>query len=159
MKYVYIFVLMSALYLPAYSNEVSKDQIKYGALTANEEWAGDMYIIGDVTIPKEMTLTVLAGSHLYFANYDILQSGEDRHRAEILVEGTMKSLPTEDNPIRMSLMDESSLLKELERSPGTKVLHFEPYIVDTKIMRDEFRNFKDSYFIYWSLVFLLWVMI
>ena len=132
-------------------------QIKYGELKKDEVWQGDIYLVSDVTIPKGITLTIKPGTRLYFAEYDISQSGEDPERAEIIVNGTLNAQPTDKEPILVASIGKNQW-KQLSAGDKTVQLEFKPYQIDTKAMKNEFHLFKTQYLILWSLIYAMWIL-
>lgn len=140
-----------ALCLPA---TVTEQQLKYGTIYNNETWPNETYIIGDVIIPEEVTVTVEAGSKIIFANYDILKSGQDISQCEIIVEGTFDLNSQPNQPIKVSQINNNTL-KILPLDKDTQIIKFYPYKVETDSLRKEFRSFKTKYFVFWSLIYAL----
>lgn len=130
-------------------------ETKLGQLHTSESWSGNIYLLGDVTIPKGVTLTITPGTHLYFADYDLLHSGDDPTKCEIIVNGFLDVQSIEDNPVRVLQLNQGQYeLTDMKNRP-TQVIKFDPYIVETEPIRQEFRQFKKQYVILWSLVYLL----
>ena len=48
-----------------------------GIITKDEIWSGEIHITGDITVPEEITLTIMPGTNIYVkANYDDTGIGE-----------------------------------------------------------------------------------
>ncbi|MFQ5583184.1 MAG: TonB family protein [Calditrichia bacterium] len=61
-----------------------------GKISEDSRWSGNIYIDGDITIPRGVTLVVEAGSRVVFrARYDKTKSGESPDHAELIVSGTL----------------------------------------------------------------------
>ena len=56
-------------------------------------------LAGDLTIPAGVTLTLAPGVSLYLTGYDLMQSGADPNRTELIVRGTLRTLGTASSPI------------------------------------------------------------
>lgn len=157
-KHLAHLMLMGALFfsvvVEGYATEY---QVKYGTLQKDEVWQGDIYLVSDVTIPKGITLTIKPGTRLYFAEYDISQSGEDPQRAEIIVNGTLNAQPTDKNPILVASIGQNQW-KQLSSGEKAVQLEFKPYQIDTTAMKNEFHAFKTQYLIFWSLVYAMWII-
>ena len=132
--------------------------VKYGSLTHDEIWQGDVYIIGDVTIPDDVSVTVSAGTQLHFADYDLFKTGADPDRCEIIVHGRFFTDASVEQPIHVETLDRGNSLSKLAMGEHTQVIKFKPYVVDTESMRQEFRGFKNQYLVLWSLIYAMWIM-
>ena len=63
-----------------------------GRLGEDTSWTGDVQVIGDLTIPDGVTLTVAEGTQVSFsANSDAVGGGDDTARSELIVEGTLEA--------------------------------------------------------------------
>ncbi len=61
-----------------------------GTIERDTRWMGDIYIDGDVTIPRGVILSIESGSRIYIKPHtDVLQTGLDRERVEIVVNGVL----------------------------------------------------------------------
>ena len=131
--------------------------IKYGIINANETWSGEINLIGDVVVSANTTLTIEPGTILKFTNYDINNLGEDPNYTEIIVLGTLISNSPTENPIIIE-SQQATAIKTLNVNNTNTVIQFEPYNVDTTQMRKEFKSFKNQYFIFWAVTYLMWVI-
>ena len=131
--------------------------IKYGVINTNETWSGEINLIGDVIVSTNTTLTIEPGTTLKFANYDINNLGEDPNYTEIIVLGTLVSNSPTENPIIIE-SHQATAIKTLKVNKTNAVIQFEPYNVDTTQMRKEFKSFKNQYFIFWAITYLMWVI-
>ena len=131
--------------------------IKYGIINTNETWSGEINLIGDVVVSANTTLTIEPGTILKFANYDISNLGEDPNYTEIIVLGTLISNSPTENPIIIE-SPQATAIKTLNVNNTNAVIQFEPYNVDTTQMRKEFKSFKNQYFIFWAVTYLMWVI-
>jgi len=128
---------------------------KVGSLKESESWSGNIYILGDVVVPKDITLTITEGTQLYFSDYDLLESGEDPTKSELIVHGHLHVNSTEGNPVRVLQLNQGQYELMLTQPNTRQLIHFSPYTVETESIRQEFRQFKRQYIILWSLVYLL----
>ncbi len=74
----------------------------YGVLWANTQLtaAGGPYTVGgDLTVGSGVTLTIEPGTALQFSSGDIMKSGLDTSRGELIVNGTLDAAGTQANPI------------------------------------------------------------
>ena len=152
MKYLLINILILAN-ITVYGKPI----IKYGIINTNENWSGEINLIGDVIISNNATLTITPGTKLKFANYDIHNLGKDPNYTEIIINGTLISNSPTENPIIIESY-QANTLKTLKIDKTNAVIHFEPYTVDTTQMRNEFKSFKNQYFIFWAVTYLMWVI-
>lgn len=61
-----------------------------GSVNRNAHWSGQVYVDGDVTVAKGVTLFIEPGTRIVFrANFDKLKSGKDPNRVEFVVLGTL----------------------------------------------------------------------
>ena len=61
-----------------------------GTITRDTHWVGDIYVNGDVIVPKGVILSIESGSRILFKpKTDVLHSGVDKERAEIVVRGIL----------------------------------------------------------------------
>lgn len=145
------------LFWPLYNfsmTPISIEQIKFGTITENQTWSNTVYLIGDVTVPKNVTLTIQPGTTIHFSDYDILQSGKDKTKCEIIVDGFLDAQAQDKHPIRISQLNPSYFELLPENTAKTQVISFSPYQVETEPLRKEFRRFKNQYIVLWSLVYL-----
>jgi TonB family protein len=62
-----------------------------GEISQNTQWRGDVYINGDVVIPRGVTLSVEGGARVFFKpQTDAQNSGKDKKRAELIVNGVLQ---------------------------------------------------------------------
>jgi photosystem II stability/assembly factor-like uncharacterized protein len=74
-----------------------------GPISQNTILSGDWIVTGDITISSNITLTLQPGTELYSVpNFDWLNSGADRNRCEIIINGTLQAAGTETNPIKFT---------------------------------------------------------
>jgi TonB family protein len=74
-------------------NLVTVQAQKYisGEISQNVNWRGDIYINGDIVIPRGITLSVEGGSRILFKpQTDAQNSGKDPQRAELIVSGILQ---------------------------------------------------------------------
>ena len=152
-----IFIAVSPLLLAADDVDDKKILVKYGILESNETWTDVVYIVGDVTIPEEYTVVVEPGTTIYYANYDILNSGEDAKVSEIIVKGRFDVESTPDNPVWVKSIDENTP-QILEVSDEDVIIEFRPYEIETQGLKEEFRKFKQQYLVFWSVVYAMWIL-
>lgn len=70
---------------------------KYGTLVRDEEWSGEIYVDGLVTVPKGKTLTIMPGTVVKF-KYS--RDYKNFHRGFLLIdEGILKAIGTPTEPI------------------------------------------------------------
>ena len=112
---------------------------KSGLLAKDEVWCEPIYLEGDVVVPVGVTLEIKPGILIYYAKSDVHNYGSDPHLPELVVYGTLK-------------MDQSNYQILPMLKDDTRVIHIEPYQVDTKILRDEFSAFKTQYAILWPVM-------
>lgn len=132
-------------------------RIKYGKLNSDQTWQGDIYLVSDVIVPEGITLTIEPGTKLYFAEYDIAESGEDPLQTEIIVKGKVNAKSTKENPILVTSIGKSQWL-QLNKGDKSVQIKFKPYLIDTKPMTEEFRQFKTQYQILWSVIYAMWIL-
>lgn len=78
-----------------------------GDISRNTTWKGTIYINGDVTVPRDVMLTIEPGTIIYFKpKTDILMSGKDNERSELIVQGSI--FAKSDNPQRPILFTSES---------------------------------------------------
>ena len=136
---------------------IDKQQIKYGTISADQVWRNNIFLIGDVIIPKNVTVTIESGAKIKFASYDIYNVGKDKTKCEIIVYGTLDARPEINKPIKVSSINDHNLNK-LTLDKNTQILKFYPYKIETEGLREEFRSFKIQYIDLWSLIYGLWVL-
>lgn len=95
MKTVYFFVLF---FFPI---SLLAQTIFSGSVNRNAHWSGQVYVDGDVTVPKGVTLFIEPGTRIVFrSNFDKLKSGKDPNHIEFVVLGTLVANGIEgDGPI------------------------------------------------------------
>ncbi len=74
----------------------------YGVFTSGAStrtWEGNVYVVGDVTIPENGTLEIDAGTHVKISNADLAAGGGDVSRVEINVDGELVVNGTEEEPV------------------------------------------------------------
>jgi TonB family protein len=61
-----------------------------GRIDRDTRWIGDIYIDGDVVIPRGVILSIESGSRVLFKPHtDSQKSGKDKERAEIIIDGVL----------------------------------------------------------------------
>ena len=65
-----------------------------GELVGDSGWSGTIHVDGDVIVPDGVTLTIEAGTQVRFAATDAENDGQDRDRAELIVQGTLTATAT-----------------------------------------------------------------
>jgi subtilisin family serine protease len=77
--------------------------LKSGDITSNQTWSKFAFVIGDVTISNNVTLTIEPGTTVKFAAHsDVEADGADTNRCELVVQGTLVAEGTPSNPIVFS---------------------------------------------------------
>lgn len=141
----------------AATGETSREiTVKHGRIAANEEWKETVYIIGDVTIPEGVTVTILPGTTILFSDHDILALNNPAE-CELIVSGTLEQLATPEHPIVFEKIGPNGEITALDRGK-TQHITFYPYEIDTQILRDEFRSFKNEYLVLWSIIYAMWIL-
>jgi len=81
-----------------------------GILSSNETWEGFIPVIGDITIPTGITLTIDPGTSILFkSNHDHESSGYNTSKTEIIVEGILDAIGSENSKIKFtSIIDNPS---------------------------------------------------
>ncbi|EKD26309.1 MAG: hypothetical protein ACD_79C01266G0001, partial [uncultured bacterium] len=75
----------------------------YGTLKKNETWNGTINLLGDVTVPPGLTLTILPGTRIVFPDRkDIIFGGNNNSKTELLIQGSIIAEGTSDNPVIFS---------------------------------------------------------
>lgn len=153
------FLLLFCTPALAYAAKYLEDEpnVKYGKLKQNQTWSGEIYLVGDVIVPKDITLTIAPGTKLFFAEYDILQSGNDEQQTEILVDGQLQANSTAENPILVSTIGDPQW-KKISSGDQSVQIEFKPYQIDTEPMRQEFHQFKKQYIVLWTLIYAMWIL-
>jgi hypothetical protein len=72
-----------------------------GVMPANETWSGNIELTGDVTVPNNVTLTILPGTHVKcWDNYDDTAGGVNGSRIELIAAGgVIQAVGTEASKI------------------------------------------------------------
>ena len=75
-----------------------------GVMTTNETWSGNIELTGDVTVPNNVTLTILPGTRVAcWDNYDDTAGGVNPNRIELIVNGgRLTSVGSSNNPVRFT---------------------------------------------------------
>lgn len=61
-----------------------------GEITRDTHWIGDIHVNGDIIVPKGVILSIESGSRILFKpKTDVLHSGVDKERAELVVNGIL----------------------------------------------------------------------
>jgi TonB family protein len=94
-------------------NAFSQDYIS-GEITQNTSWRGDIYINGDVTVPRNVTLVITEGTQVHFlAKTDVLNAGKDRERSEFIVQGVLIAKNTDpQKPITFTSQSEKPQMND-----------------------------------------------
>jgi nitrous oxidase accessory protein NosD len=77
-------------------------EYQYGVYTpgaSTRTWSGDVYVMGDVTVPDGGTLQIGAGTQVKISNSDLAELGADDDRVEINVDGEVSVNGTLANPV------------------------------------------------------------
>lgn len=154
---VFSFFISSAIAMASPTLMEDDKRIKYGKLHSDQTWQGEVFLVSDVIVPEGITLTIEAGTKLYFAEYDIAETGEDPLHTEIIVHGKVHAKPNKENPILVTTIGHPQW-QRLNNSDKSIQLQFKPYQIDTKPMLDEFHSFKTQYHILWSLIYAMWIL-
>ena len=131
--------------------------VKYGKLTEDQTWEGDIYLVGDVLVPKDVKLIISPGTRLFFSEYDVLRSGKDSEQTELLVDGELTVNSNEENPVLVSTIGDAHW-KQLSAGDRSVKIEFKPYQIDTEPMRQEFHQFKKQYIVLWTLIYAMWIL-
>ncbi|CAB1080308.1 hypothetical protein D1AOALGA4SA_7992, partial [Olavius algarvensis Delta 1 endosymbiont] len=76
---------------------------KSGVLDANETWSDNIQLDGDLTVPENITLTILPGTTVTIPSLlDSTRGGQDGSRIELVVEGTLIAAGTPDQPVTIT---------------------------------------------------------
>lgn len=133
---------------------IPRDRVKFGEVSQDETWEGEVYLVGDVVIAKGVTLTIEPGTRIFFADYDIFNTGKDPDQSEIIVYGRLEAKSSPKEPILLNTI-EHKYLKNLKLDDKTMVIKFYPYKVRTEPLREEFRSFKIQYLVLWSIIYAM----
>jgi hypothetical protein len=74
----------------------------FGAYTpaaSARTWEGDVYVLGDVTVPENGTLEIDAGTYVKVFNSDLASTGADEDRVELNVDGELIVSGTAEDPV------------------------------------------------------------
>ncbi len=77
-------------------------EYEFGVLTpggALRTWEGDVFVMGDVTVPEGGALEIAADTHVKIFNEDLSALGADVNRIEINVAGELTAFGAEEDPI------------------------------------------------------------
>ncbi|MFC1754985.1 hypothetical protein ACFL96_16600 [Thermoproteota archaeon] len=121
----------------------SNIQIKHGILEKNEIWSGTVRVIGDVVVPKGLTLEIKDNTVLFYEKSDIKNYGDNPDIPELVINGTL---------IKGNIYSSEQGYTMIPRDKAIKEIRIVPYSVDTKILRDEFSAFKLQYAVIWTLL-------
>jgi len=119
------------------------EMIKHGVLSENERWEGQIRLVGDVVVPKGITLEIAPNTILLYEQKDIMNYGKNPALPELVVDGELKM----GEPL-----ESIRHFDVLTVDDKTQMIKIAPYEVDTKILRDEFRAFKEQYLWLWSVL-------
>jgi len=155
----YFLILLYFIPTLIYATDYLEDEpnVKYGQLKEDQTWEGDIYLVGDVLVPEGVTLTIEADSRIFFAEYDIAQSGQDSQKTEILVDGVLQVNSTEEQPVLVSTIGDPQW-KKIKDGDNSVQIEFKPYLIDTEPMREEFHQFKKQYLVLWTLIYAMWIL-
>lgn len=111
--------------------------IRGGKLTVDEVWEGEVLLTENIIIPEGRKLTIKPGTKILYKT----KNGQEKKVPDFVVNGTLKIKDEEksDSSYTMLSLDDKK----------TQIIEFTPYEVDTKILRDEFRSFKEQYAWIW----------
>lgn len=85
------------VFLTLLVSSLSAQQYFSGEITQDTRWIGDIYIDGDVIIPRGVILSVETGSRIFFKpKTDVQNSGIDKRRSEIVVNGVLLAKGTNE---------------------------------------------------------------
>lgn len=75
-----------------------------GVMPANETWSGSVTLTGDVTVPANVTLTILPGTQIAaWDNWDDTAGGINPNRIELIMNGgRLTSIGVSNNPVRFT---------------------------------------------------------
>lgn len=87
MRKVVFFIVILANIISVYSQKYIS-----GEISQSTDWRGDIYINGDIIIPRGVVLSIESGSRVFFKpQTDVQHSGKDNKRAEIIVNGVLQA--------------------------------------------------------------------
>jgi TonB family protein len=71
-----------------------------GVLDVDQTWEGVIVVSGDVTVPEGVSLTIRPGTEVKFVpRSDVMRSGADGRKCEIIVDGTLAAIGTSRYPV------------------------------------------------------------
>jgi len=85
--------------VPNYDGTITFKFGESGTINTATTWSGTKYIIGDIVIDENATLTIEPGTEINFVEGDISNSGEDPNLSEIIVNGNLITNGTSGNEI------------------------------------------------------------
>ncbi|MBU0686329.1 MAG: hypothetical protein KKB81_00550 [Candidatus Margulisbacteria bacterium] len=103
-------------------------------LSQNEVWSGKIKLSEDVTVPEGLTLTISPGTK-------VITNGK-----RIISYGTVDIQGQDENRVNF-------IAPTLTLTQEVAVTEVKPYLIDTKILKDEFSVFRVQYAILWSFLF------
>ncbi|MDA1354067.1 MAG: hypothetical protein O3A01_06360 [bacterium] len=124
--------------LPCYADELTK----MGRLSGDEIWRGQVRLVGDVVVPKGVTLHIAPDTILLFEQVDLKNLGTDNARVELIAEGLI-------------LREKPYTIREFDvyRLDGAhNAVEFTPKRVDTSPLTEEFREFRYWYSPLWFAI-------
>jgi TonB family protein len=98
------YLLQRLVLLILLTNLVAAQTVIEGrTISGSENWSGTIVVRGDVTIAKKGRLMIDAGSKIYFEpGMDLLNSGKDKTKSEIIVNGVLIARGSIENKIIFS---------------------------------------------------------
>jgi hypothetical protein len=135
-----------------------KPAFKIGVISENEIWKDSVYLLGDITIEKNVTVQIKEGTIVYFSDYDLLKSGKDPHQCEININGHLDIQSSKKHPVIFESIKDGSTQVIDSTNEKTEIIEISPYVIDTKLLKDEFNAFKKEYFIVWGIIYALWLL-
>ena len=121
---------------------------RMGAITQDETWSGDIVIVGDVSVARDVTLRLSDDCRLYVHDADLLHSGSNPAAVEFESAGRVvdsAGLSVERLPLRPigNLLDGTeSQLALLRPSP-----------LATRTLQDQWHRDRRHYSLLWPLLY------
>ncbi|MBU0573295.1 MAG: hypothetical protein ABIJ26_02655 [Candidatus Margulisiibacteriota bacterium] len=158
-RFIVLYLMLTLVLVSGSMAFISQDaRVKFGELEKDEVWEGEVFLIGDVTVPEGRTLKILPGTKLVFDERDILESGKKKDQCELIVYGSVEAEANPNEPIKIVSLSGLKAGKIVD-AKDVKVLRFKPYTVDTESLKQEFNSFKYSYNILWAAIYVMWVFV
>ena len=135
-----------------WGNTTPFTDVKIGTIASNETWSGKILLLGDVEIPAGVTVTVAPGTQFEIYPRDLTASGQNPADSEIIIDGNLnlEAIPT--SPIQFSPLSEIPSEPMKLDNTSTRLIQFQPYQVDITSLRQDFRQFKSQYFVFWTIL-------